>query len=98
MCAHSAAIVKKGVEKSYLTVFGGFQGGDQGPEVSKDLNILSLSTDMCAPMSWVKISTEGISGRFGHCSSTIKLSSCDAMLVFGGVNLDEDLCDLWIVC
>ena len=91
-CAHS--LVAFGYS---LFSFGGF---DETVGISQQLCKIDLSnqTNSNIPM---QSSPDPIPARFGHCACLVKLQLIDinrhAMVLFGGVNLEADLADMWLI-
>ena len=67
---------------------------EEGPAISSDLLLLDKSSG-----SWkiLEVGEQAPSARFGHCSCTLPLLAMEGVLIFGGVDVDNDLGDLWLL-
>lgn len=88
-CAHSSALLPDG----QLIIFGGFQ---EPNGISRTCSIISIKP--FEGNAWRTAVFDGaITERFGHCACPVLLSGIQGMLLFGGVNTQQDLSDLWLI-
>ena len=88
-CAHSSVLLSN----DQLINFGGFQ---ESSGISSTCSIISVQP--LEGNAWITTVSDGaITERFGHCACPVLLSGVQGVLLFGGVNTQQDLSDLWLI-